>query len=124
MDINPGQTTTLIAVPLDATGKPVTLPAGDIPNWSVSDASQITASPDTTGLILTVVVLPTATVGNVIVFTITDAQVPTATGSFSLTITAPTTPNPVASFSITGSAPRQVLESEASQLTRYPIGDG
>ena len=103
MNINPGQTTVLTAVPLDAAGNPTKLPAGDVPTWSASDTSQITATPSADGLSLTVVVNPAAP-PSTIVFTLTDAIIPAATGTFSLTIT-PAGPNPVASFSITASTP-------------------
>lgn len=105
MNINPGQSTVLTAVPLDASGVQTTLPSGDVPNWSASDTSQITATPSADGLSLTVAVNAGAT-ASTIVFTITDGVIPAAQGTFSLTIT-PTTPppNPVASFSVTGSTP-------------------
>lgn len=105
MNINPGQSTTLTAVPLDASGNPTTLPSGDVPNWSASDTSQITATPSADGLSLTVAVNSPATAGDV-VFTIADSLIPAATGTFTLTITPVVVgPNPVASFSITGSTP-------------------
>lgn len=106
MNINPGQSTVLTAVPLDASGAPTVLPAGDVPNWSASDVSQISVTPSADGLSLSVTVNATATASTV-VFTITDGKITTATGTFSLTITPVTPPpNPVASFSITGSTPK------------------
>ena len=106
MNINPGQSTVLTAVPLDASGAPVTLPSGDVPNWSASDTSQITATPSADGLSLTVAVNSPATAGDVI-FTITDAVTASATGTFTLSITpgGGPTPGAVASFSVTASTP-------------------
>jgi len=105
MNINPGQSTVLTAVPLDLNGNPVTLPSGDVPNWSASDTSQITATPSTDGLSLTVAVNPGATAGDV-VFTIADAVNPNAIGTSTLSITSVTPPpSGVASFNITASTP-------------------
>jgi hypothetical protein len=104
MNINPGQGTVLTAAPLDASGNPVVLPSGDVPNWSASDTSQITATPSADGLSLTVAVNSNAVAGSVI-FTVTDAVIPTATGTFTLTITPAVAGNPVASFSVTASVP-------------------
>lgn len=105
MNINPGQSTVLSAVPLDASGNPTTLPSGDVPNWSASDTSQITATPSADGLSLTVAVNSPATAGD-IVFTVADSLIPSATGTFTLTITPVVVgPNPVASFSVTASTP-------------------
>lgn len=105
MNINPGQSTVLTAVPLDSTGAPTTLPSGDVPNWSASDTSQITATPSADGLSLTVAVNSPATAGD-IVFTIADSLIPAAVGTFTLTITPVVVgPNPVASFSVTASTP-------------------
>lgn len=105
VNINPGQKTVLTAVPLDASGSPTTLPSGDVPNWSASDTSQITATPSADGLSLAVAVNSPATAGDV-VFTIADSLIPAATGTFTLTITPVVVgPNPVASFSITASTP-------------------
>lgn len=105
MNINPGQTTVLTAVPLDASGAPTTLPSGDVPNWSASDTSQIVATPSADGLSLTVAVNAAATAGDV-VFTIADSLIPAATGTSTLTITPVVVgPKPVASFSITASTP-------------------
>ena len=103
MDINPGQSTTLTAVALDASGAPTTLPTGDVPTWSVSDPTNVSATPAANGLSLVVAVDAGASPGDV-VFTITDALIPTATGTFTLTIPAPA-PNPVASFAVTASTP-------------------
>lgn len=103
MNINPGQSTTLTATPLDAAGAPTSLPKGDVPTWAVSDASKVVATPSADGLSLAVAVNAGAAPGDV-VFTITDAQVPTATGTITLTIPAPVV-NPVASFSVTASTP-------------------
>jgi len=108
MNINAGQSTVLTAVPLDSTGNPTVLPSGDVPNWSASDTSNITATPDPTGLMLIVAVNANAPAGDV-VFTIADSAIPSATGTFTLSITPGGGPgpgtNPVASFSITASAP-------------------
>lgn len=105
MNINPGQSTILTAVPLDASGSPTSLPSGDVPNWSASDTSQITATPSADGLSLTVAVNSPATAGDV-VFTIADSLIPAATGTFTLTITPVVVgANPVASFSVTASTP-------------------
>jgi hypothetical protein len=109
MNINPGQATTLTAVPLAApvppaiVGLPTTLPAGDVPKWGVSDPSKVTAVPSADGLSLSVTVNPTAAPGDV-VFTITDGFIATAQGSFTLTIPGVAV-NPVASFDITASTP-------------------
>ena|SRR5258708_5268591 len=103
MNINPGQSTVLTAVPLDAQGNPTVLPSGDVPNWSVSDASKVTAAPSADGLSLNVTVNPGVAPGDV-VFTIADSVIPSATGTFTLTITGAAA-QPVASFSVTGSAP-------------------
>ena len=106
MNINPGQSTVLTAVPLDSNGVQTTLPSGDVPNWSASDTSQITATPSTDGLSLTVAVNAGATASSV-VFTITDALNPAATGNFTLNIVSATpTPNPVSSFSVSASTPQ------------------
>jgi hypothetical protein len=106
MNINPGQSTVLTAVPLDASGNGVALPSGDVPSWSASDTSQIVATPSADGLSLTVAINSPATAGDVI-FTIADALIPTATGTFTLSIVPGVTPPPggVASFSITASTP-------------------
>lgn len=103
MNINAGQSTVLTAVPEDAAQNPTTLPAGDVPSWSVSDGSKVTALPSADGLSLSVTVLPSATPGDII-FTITDGQIPSAQGSITLTIPVPS-PAPVASFSVTASTP-------------------
>lgn len=105
MNINPGQSTILTAVPLDASGSPTSLPSGDVPNWSASDTSQITATPSADGLSLTVAVNSPATAGDV-VFTVADSLNPSATGTFTLTITPVVVgPGAVASFSVTASTP-------------------
>jgi hypothetical protein len=104
VNINPGQGTVLTAVPLDVNGNPVALAAGDVPNWSASDTSNITATPDPTGLILTVAVNAAAPAGD-IVFTIADAVNPAVTGTFTLTVTPAVVTGGVASFSITASTP-------------------
>ena len=103
MDIKPGQSTVLTAAPLDAAGAATTLPSGDVPTWSVSDPTKVSASPSADGLSLSVTVTPGAAPGD-IVFTITDAVIASATGTFTLTIPAPA-PNPVASFAVTASTP-------------------
>ena len=103
MNINPGQSTVLTAVPLDASGNQTTLPSGDVPTWSSSDPTKFTASPFADGLTLNVTINAGAAPGD-IVFTVTDAVIAAATGSITLTIPAPT-PNPVASFGVTASAP-------------------
>lgn len=103
MNINPGQSTVLTAVPLDAAGNPTSLPAGDVPNWAVSDASKITAAPSADGLSLNVTVNPGVSPGDV-VFTISDAVNPGAQGSFTLTVSGAGA-QPVASFSVTASQP-------------------
>jgi hypothetical protein len=105
VDIKPGQSTVLTAQPLDGQTppQPTTLPSGDVPTWSVSDPTKVSASPSADGLSLAVTVTPGAAPGD-IVFTITDAVIATATGSFTLTIPAPA-PNPVASFAVTASTP-------------------
>lgn len=105
MDINPGQSTVLTAVPLDASGVQTTLPTGDVPNWSASDTSKISATPSADGLSLNVTVNSdgSATPGDIL-FTITDALIPSATGTFTLTIPQPTA-QPVASFGVTASTP-------------------
>lgn len=103
VNINPGQSTVLTATPLDATGVATKLPTGDVPTWSVSDPTKVTATPSADGLSLAVTVVAGAAPGDV-VFTITDGQITTATGTFTLTIPAPA-PNPVASFSVVGSTP-------------------
>jgi hypothetical protein len=112
MNINQGQTTTLTAVPLAApippatVGLPTTLPAGDVPQWSTSDATQATVTPSADGLSLVVAVNANATPGTTVTYTITDGVIPTATGSFQLTIQpAVTPPAPVASFSVSASTP-------------------
>ena len=103
VNINPGQSTVLTAAPLDAAGSPTTLPSGDVPTWSVSDPTKVSASPAADGLSLAVAITPGAAPGD-IVFTITDAVIAAATGTFTLTIPAPA-PNPVASFAVTASTP-------------------
>jgi hypothetical protein len=103
VDIQPGQSTTLTAAPLDAGGVVTTLPTGDVPTWSVSDPTKVSASPSADGLSLVVSVTAGSAPGD-IVFTITDAVVTTATGSFILTIPAPVA-NAVASFSVSASTP-------------------
>jgi hypothetical protein len=103
MNINPGQSTTLTAVPLDSTGAPTKLPAGDVPNWSASNSNGVSMTPSADGLSLVVAMGLTAQPGDY-VFTITDAKIATATGSITLTVPAPV-PNPVASFSVTASTP-------------------
>lgn len=103
MDILPGQSTVLTAVPLGASGSPTKLPSADVPVWSVSDASQVDVSPSGDGLSLAVTVHKDAPVGD-LVFNISDALIPAATGSFTLSVAAPAV-EPVASFSITASTP-------------------
>jgi hypothetical protein len=103
VDIKPGQSTVLTAAPLDAAGAGTTLPSGDVPSWSVSDPTKVSATPSPDGLSLAVAITPGAAPGD-IVFTITDGQITTATGTFTLTIPAPA-PNPVASFAVTASTP-------------------
>lgn len=104
--INPGQSTVLTATPLDASGAKTTLPSGDVPQWSVSDASNVNVLPSQDGLSLDVTVGSSAPASD-LVFTIKDANVASAVGTFTLTVvsTLPPAPNPVASFSITASAP-------------------
>jgi hypothetical protein len=109
MDINSGQSTTLTATPLAApvppatVGNVTTLPSGDIPTWTVSDSTKVTAKPSSDGLSLNVVVLPTAAPGDV-VFTITDGVILNAQGVFTLTIPVPAAAQE-ASFVITASTP-------------------
>ena len=103
MEIKPGQSTVLTAAPLDAQGAATTLPSGDVPTWSVSDPTKVSATPSGDGLSIAVAITPGAASGD-IVFTITDAVIATATGSFTLTIPAPVA-NAVASFAVTASTP-------------------
>jgi hypothetical protein len=102
MEIKPGQSTTLTATPLDASGIVTSLPPGDVPTWASSNPeAKITESAD--GLSLRVDIDPLALPGDV-AFTITDAVNPAATGTITLTIVTPA-PNPVASFRVDASAP-------------------
>ena len=103
MEIKPGQSTTLTATPLDAGGLPTSLLQGDIPMWSASDTTDVKITESADGLSLRVDVLP-LTLPMDVVFTITDSQVPSATGSLTLTIVAPA-PNEVASFKVDASVP-------------------
>lgn len=112
VDINPGQSTILTATPLAApvppatVGLPTTLPAGDVPSWSITDptaAAKVTVKPSTDGLLLAVAVNAGAAPGDV-VFVITDAVIANATGTFTLTIPTPVQA-PVASFSVSASTP-------------------
>lgn len=109
VNINAGQSTTLTATPLAApippaiTGLPTTLPTGDVPVWKASDPTKVTATPSVDGLSLVVAVLPTALPGDV-VFQISDALIPAATGTFTLTIVG-AVPAPVASFDVIASTP-------------------
>lgn len=103
MNINPGQSTTLTAQPLDASGNPTTLPAGDTPQWSVEPAAGVTVTPSANGLTLGASFAPTAAPGSY-VFTVVDQIIKTAMGTITLTVPTPG-PNPVASFSVSASTP-------------------
>ena len=109
MNINPGQSTVLTATPLAApippalVGNVTTLPKGDVPTWTVSDSTKVTAKPSTDGLSLNVAVLPTAAPGD-IVFTITDGVILNAQGVFTLTIPVPASAQE-ASFDVNASTP-------------------
>jgi hypothetical protein len=103
VDIKPGQATLLTATPLDAGGAKTSLPTGDVPRWTVSDPTKVTASPSVDGLTLAVTVILTATPGD-IVFDVIDGVITTAVGTITLTIPAPVV-NAVASFSVSASTP-------------------
>lgn len=103
MDIKPGQSTVLTAVPLSAAGSPTTLPPGDVPGWGVSEPSRVSASPSADGLSLNVTIASDAPAGDII-FTVADSVIPSATGSITLTVPAPA-PAPVASFAVSASTP-------------------
>lgn len=104
--INPGQSVSLTAQPLDANGNPTTLPTTDVPVWTTSDPANSSLSPSANGLSCVVSIPASAPVESVTI-TVTDAVIPAATGSFVLEIQAvtPPTPNPVASFAITSNTP-------------------
>jgi hypothetical protein len=102
MNINPGQSTTLTAAPLDASGNPTTLPTGDVPQWSV-EPSGPALTPSADGLTLGVS-FPTNAAPGDYVFNVADGIIKTATGTITLTIPSPG-PNPVASFAVTASTP-------------------
>jgi hypothetical protein len=103
VNINPGQSTTLTASPLDANGVATTLPSGDVPQWSIEPTAGVTVTPSTDGLTLGVAFAATALPGNYVA-TVMDGIIKTAMGTITLTIPAPG-PNPVASFLVTASTP-------------------
>ena len=103
VNINQGQSTTLTATPKGASGNVTTLPTGDVPMWTVDTPASVDVSPSADGLALSVAVHKDAPAGDV-VFGITDGQIASAVGSFTLSIQAPA-PEAVASFDVSASTP-------------------
>ena len=103
LPIAPGFSPVFTATPAPAGN--VLNPAQPVPTWASSDTTDAPVSVDSTGLVATVAIPPTAVVGTSVTLTVsyTNADGTTATGSTAITIVA-APPMDITSFTIAQTA--------------------